>query len=123
DNFLYRINRDGSGRTKVAPYPIGNLVSISPDRRFIAALLPVRQPGAPFALMAIPTHGGPPRRICTGYCVVSWSPDGSYLYIGYSTGTVLQFDQLVAIPVRRGDSLPVLPESGVGSVQEAIELA
>jgi DNA-binding winged helix-turn-helix (wHTH) protein/Tol biopolymer transport system component len=123
NNFLYRINRDGSGRAKAVPYPILNSFSISPDRRFIGALMALRSPGPSFALMAVPTDGGIPRRICTGFCVANWSPDGRLLYVGYSSGSSLQFDQLVAIPVPLGDSLPVLPSSGIGSVREAIEIA
>src|SRR5712691_11759356 len=42
-NYLYRMNRDGSGRAKVVPYPISTVQNISPDRRWLAAMLP--EPG------------------------------------------------------------------------------
>lgn len=117
-NYLFRLNRDGSGREKVVPYPIASVFSISPNRRWLAALAPLRpqQPGT--ALMAIPTRGGPPRQICSGYCVARWSPDGKFLYV-----TVEQPGQVAAIPVPPGETLPRLPGKGISSMQEAVKLA
>ena len=34
---LSQINGDGSGRSNVVPYPVGNVISMSPDRHWIAA--------------------------------------------------------------------------------------
>jgi hypothetical protein len=37
NHYLAQMNRDGSGRSKTAPYPIGNTFFRSPDRRWITA--------------------------------------------------------------------------------------
>jgi DNA-binding winged helix-turn-helix (wHTH) protein/Tol biopolymer transport system component len=122
-NYLFRLNRDGSGRAKVVPYPIANVFSVSPDRRWFAALAPVR-PGEPgIALMAVPTQGGPPRQICSGYCVARWAPDGRFLYVTVQHDAGFQSGQVVAIPVPPGESLPRLPDTGISSIQEAMKLA
>jgi dipeptidyl aminopeptidase/acylaminoacyl peptidase len=74
-NYLYRVNRDGSERARVAPYPINTLQSSSPDGRWLAALL---GNGATFVL---PSDGGPPARMCAGTCAVRWAPDGEIVYV------------------------------------------
>ena len=38
--------------------------------------------------MAIPLdNGGPPRRMCEGYCVPTWSPNGKFLFIAVEAGS------------------------------------
>ena len=70
--------------------------------------------------IAVPVHGGTPRKLCSEYCPGGWSPDGKFLYIGSllgsSAGTVL------TIPVPVGKSLPDLPVSGVRSAAGWVEL-
>lgn len=39
-HYFARMKMDGSDRSKIVPYPIGNVISISPDRRWIAAIAP-----------------------------------------------------------------------------------
>src|SRR5262249_52680116 len=53
-NYLFKMNRDGSGRRKAVPYPISSVFGISPDRKWLAAIAPVRPEKAGVALMAIP---------------------------------------------------------------------
>ena len=40
-NYLEQMNPDGSGRSKVVPYPINTIQSISPGRRWVMARVPV----------------------------------------------------------------------------------
>jgi hypothetical protein len=76
--YLEQMNRDGSRRSKVVPYPIGNVISISPDRRWITTAGAI--PGVGGGTFAVPIAGGAPRRICSG-CPVTWSLDGKALYL------------------------------------------
>ncbi len=39
-NYLEQMNQDGSGRSKVVPYPIIEIQSISPGRKWLMALAP-----------------------------------------------------------------------------------
>jgi DNA-binding winged helix-turn-helix (wHTH) protein/Tol biopolymer transport system component len=119
DNYLFLMNADGSKRRKVAPTPITELRSMSPDRRLAFAMAPVN--GFPTtAVLAVPLDGGPVRRICPGTCGVRWSPDGANMYI---TPFAESAHKTIAIPVPKGKSMPVLPVAGVQSVADAATLS
>lgn len=119
-NYLYRMNRDGSGRAKTVPYSVLSVVSASPDGQWVAGLVavPNGQP-ATFAEMAIPVQGGPPKQICSGFCTAQWSPDMKHLYV---TIRIRQDGQTIAIPIPEGKALPDLPSSGIRNVEEALGL-
>jgi Tol biopolymer transport system component len=119
-NYLFRMNRDGSGRAKVVPHPILNVMSVSPDRLWIATLVPVDDAQAKFAEIAVPTQGGAVKRICSGYCIARWAPDGRYFYVTLEPGRP---GQTVAIPVPAGKTLPELPTSGIRSLAEGLALS
>lgn len=76
DHYLQQINLDGSGHSRVVPYPIGNLFFISPDRRWITTV--TTMPDGISGTYAVPIGGGTPQRICSG-CPVMWAPDGKFL--------------------------------------------
>jgi dipeptidyl aminopeptidase/acylaminoacyl peptidase len=118
-NYLFRMNRDGSGRAKIVPHSILNLMSVSPDGHWITALVAVSETPATFAEMAIPTLGGAPKRICPGFCLAEWAPDMRHFYV---TLTFRQEGQTTAIPVPEGKALPDLPPGGIRSVEEGIAM-
>ena len=116
DNHLFLMNADGSERRKFTPTPITELRTMSPDRRLAFAMAPVS--GSPTtAVLAVPLDAGPVRRICPGTCGVRWSPDGASMYI-----TPYPEQKTIAIPVPKGESMPVLPVEGVQSVANAATL-
>jgi DNA-binding winged helix-turn-helix (wHTH) protein/Tol biopolymer transport system component len=117
DNYLFVMNADGSERKRVTPIPITEIRSMSPDRRFAFVMAPVS--GVPTtAVLAVPLDGSPVRRICPATCAVRWSPDGASMYI-----TPWLAERTIAIPVPRGESMPVLPVGGVKSVADAATLS
>ena len=118
DNYLFLMNADGSNRRKAAPAPITELRTMSPDRRLAFAMAPVNGFPATTAVLAVPLDGGPVRRICPGMCGVRWSPDGASMYI-----TTWPAQMTIAIPVPKGESMPVLPVAGVQSVADAATLS
>ncbi len=116
-HYLARMNRDGSERARLASHPIGNVQTISADRRWIVAITPSAD-GIGGRSLALPVNGGPPRLICPRACRVMWSPDGKFLYVqvsrtGSSTGKTL------AIPVPPGETFPNLPASGIRGPDDA----
>lgn len=111
-NYLTRMRRDGSERSRVVPYPTGNIQGMSPDRRWI--VLGIRaQDGSNGATMALPVGGGAPRRICVASCPVAWAPDGRFFYVGAAPGSRLSPGKTLAIPLAPGEMFPELPASGI----------
>jgi serine/threonine protein kinase/Tol biopolymer transport system component len=116
--YLYRMNRDGTGRQKVLQVPIINFDAISPDGRWVIVRQAITGEGDTRAVMAYPIAGGSPVRITPGFSAAAWSGDGRWLYIilfteGFTKG------KTVALPIPPGRDVPNLPASGVQSLEEA----
>jgi Tol biopolymer transport system component len=125
-NYLYRVNRDGSGREPVLSTPILNKFAVSPDGEWAIVNRATTEEGAAqergggthIETAAIPLRGGAARRICAYNCLpaVQWSPDGKFLYIeAGQRGTAV-------MPVPAGQSLPDLPPSGLSTPSDALKL-
>ena len=113
-NYLERMNPDGSGRSKVVPYPIIEIVSVSPGRKWLTAVIPYPEvKAAPATIVAIPLDGGPPRRICSGYCVPKWSSSGKFLFVDVEAASQTNPGRSLAIPIGPGETLPELPPRGI----------
>jgi Tol biopolymer transport system component len=120
--FLQRIKPDGTGLRRVIPDKAVFLYDISPDGKWLAAWV-----GS--AIKVYPSEGGAPKLVCDGCAgagaedrgltppLVSWSRDGKLLYL-HSEGTRLTY----AVPLRSGETLPLLPASGIalGEVERSI---
>lgn len=117
-NFLEQINRDGSHRSRVLPYPIEDFMGISPSRRWVA----VSAPGMPRqnlpAVMAVPLDGRAPRRICVSYCFPRWSIDGRFLFVPVEESSRTSPGRSLAIPIGPGESLPDFPEGGIPALAQ-----
>jgi len=111
-NYLEQMNPDGSGRSKVVPYPIITLQGVSPGRRWVMAVVPVLE-GAGGGPTAIPVDGGTPRAICANYCIPVWSSTGRFLFIPVEEPSLTGPGRSLAIPVGPGEVLPELPPEGV----------
>ncbi|HXB69223.1 MAG TPA: winged helix-turn-helix domain-containing protein [Candidatus Acidoferrales bacterium] len=119
-NYLFRMSRDGSSYAKLVPYPVSSVQGISPGRHWVMALSPVPGGHGIEAVLAVPTAGGgSPVRVCSGYCVVSWAPDGKLLYVVVEQGSNSHPGKVAALRVAKGTSLPRLPASGLHSMDEA----
>jgi DNA-binding winged helix-turn-helix (wHTH) protein/Tol biopolymer transport system component len=112
-NYLEQMNLDGTDRAKVVSYPITEIQGISPGRRWVMATVPdPPQENGP-ANMAIPVDGGPPRRICSTYCVPMWSTSGKFVFVQVKWSSRSSPGQSLAIPVGPGEDLSALPSEGV----------
>jgi DNA-binding winged helix-turn-helix (wHTH) protein/Tol biopolymer transport system component len=110
-HYLARMNRDGSGRSKVVSYPIGNITSLSPDRCWVVALTPPPK-GSGLATVASPVCGGVPVRICQGACFPNWDSSARFFYVGLEAPSSAGPGKTLAIPVPAGKVFPKLPEGG-----------
>jgi eukaryotic-like serine/threonine-protein kinase len=102
-NFLYRTAPDGTGRRKVTPDPILDLISISPDGRWAVASVKSNEGDHPAVTAAFPLEGGPTVNVCTFYCNGGWDISGSFFF-------VIPADlKTYVLPVSRGRGLPDFP--------------
>jgi serine/threonine protein kinase len=108
-NYLFRMNRDGSGVRKAVPYAINTILASSSDGRWVAALL---EDGDSFL---VPTEGGPPMRLCASSCRVQWGPDDKVLHVTLELPSRARPGMELAIPLGPGGALPAFPESGLTS--------
>lgn len=64
-------------------------------------------------VMAIPLEGGPPRRMCAGFCVPTWSSSGKILFLAVEASSQTSPGRSLAIPVGPAESLPEFPPGGI----------
>ena len=81
NNALIRIKKDGTGRSRVTAATVFEKFGLSPDGKWVIALL------AGSGTFAVPVDGGAPTRICARVCPSTWSSDGRWLYVGAPVAT------------------------------------
>jgi eukaryotic-like serine/threonine-protein kinase len=114
-NFLYRMNADGSGRTKALPQPIYGFHSISPDKKWVIVRLATNGEETPYVTEAFPLVGGAPVRICGVNCTARWAPGGRALVLSLSS---MATTNTYLVPIPPGQLLPSLPAGGIKSKAE-----
>ncbi len=117
-NYLARMNQDSSGRSKVVPYPISEIQSVSPGRRWVMAVIPFAT-GNRMGVVAVPIEGGNRVRLCDVYCVPAWSSDGRFLSVPVEGSSRTSPGRSLAIPVGPGENLPPFPPGGIKELSEA----
>ena len=118
-NYLEQMNPDGSGRSKVVPYPVSTIQGC-------LARTPVgngrgSRPGGHRGCgrWRFRSDGGPPRVICADYCVPKWSSTGRFLVIPVEAPSRTGPGRSLAIPVGPGETLPELPPGGIEPLAKA----
>jgi eukaryotic-like serine/threonine-protein kinase len=111
-NYLGQMNQDGSGRSKVVPYPIDSLQSTSPGGRWIMASVPLPE-GKGVVLEAIPVEGGPAQVVCRRRCDPFWSSSGEFLFLVVEEPSRTSPGRSLAIPLGAGETLPKFPPEGI----------
>ena len=117
-NYLEQVRADGSGLSKVIPYPINEVTGISPTRRWITVNIPVPPFGGGPAVTALPTNGGQPRKLCESFCFVSWSLGGDYLFLSQEQASRTNPGRSLAIPVGSEENLAMIPPQGIQRTTE-----
>jgi DNA-binding winged helix-turn-helix (wHTH) protein/Tol biopolymer transport system component len=118
-NYLEQTNQDGSGRSKVLPYPIIEVQGISPGRKWLMAIASYPEGNSIIPMtVAIPLDGGSPRRICASYCVPVWSSSGRFLFVPVEASSQTTSGRSLAIPVGPGETLPEFPPGGIQPLAE-----
>jgi DNA-binding winged helix-turn-helix (wHTH) protein/Tol biopolymer transport system component len=117
-NYLERISERGPDRTKVVPYPISELQSVSPGRNWAMVIAPLLD-NSTVAPMAVPLRGGEPVRLCEIYCRAAWSGNGRFVYVSVEESSLEKPGRTLAIPVGAHEALPALPPHGIKPLSEA----
>ena len=111
-NFVYRMKEDGTDRRKIMPDPIIHLYGVSPDGQWVAAMAAVSGEETSWAVLAYPSGGGSPVRICD-ICLVTWGPDGKLLYLWFGGMVGRGLGKTFVIGLPPGKALPALPRAGL----------
>ena len=123
--FLYHVNVDGSGLQRVVPNQVLFLYDVSPDGKWLAAWEGMN-------VVLYSTDGASRRLVCNGCAtaggedrgltppLVSWSRDAKWLYFNtIRSFHTVELGKTYIIPLRPGQMVPALPDSGFGSITEA----
>ena len=121
-NFLYRMKPDGTGRRKISSRRVFDIMAVSPDGRWVVGGSPVPSEEvkasastASVRTTAFPVDGGEAIPLCQVYCLLTWNPGGTLLYIYFPS---LHDEGSYALPVLRGTGLPDLPPSGIAHIED-----
>jgi len=82
-NYVYRIKADGSDRRKIISQRIIDIVAVSPDARWVAALVPSPNEERTADVRVLAVDGSASVPLCSGYCTLNWDTTGKYIYFSY----------------------------------------
>jgi Tol biopolymer transport system component len=123
--FVFRVKEDGSELQKVVRIDSAPaLFSASPDGKWV--VIPDSTDEIAWSAMLYPVGGGSPVQLCmtclggndverVGPPGVSWSPNGKFLYLNLR-------ESMYAIPLRPGEMLRPIPNSGFRSKEDVAAL-
>ncbi|HXS75507.1 MAG TPA: winged helix-turn-helix domain-containing protein [Terracidiphilus sp.] len=117
-NYLEQADADGTHISKVFPFPISDLQSISPARKWV--ILAAARPGQDHrqTIMAASLVDGSRKILCTDYCTPKWSPDGKYMFIAVEYVSRNSPGRALAIPMEPDEIFPEFPAEGIPPLAE-----
>ena len=113
-NFVYRMKPDGSDRRKLFDQPVLDLLSVSPNGRWLlfAAASNVDEP--PVVTQALPIDGGTTVTLCSGYCGGMWNTSGKFFYFYFEALTA----EIHVLPTSPATGLPKAPPQGIVHMED-----
>lgn len=126
--YVYRTDEDGTHSEKVVADPIIYLIAVSPDGQWLVAWIAHASDDSTQALVAYPARGGPKTLICSacaisgprnpGGSTVSWTRDQRFMFFKSILGSMDH--KTFVIPLRSGEALPPMPDSGFQSHDDVV---
>jgi Tol biopolymer transport system component len=113
-NFLYRMRADGTGRRKIIPDRILELVAVSPDGRWVVAGLPNPDEEHPTVIKAFALDGSASVPLCFVYCMLNWDSNGKSIYFRFPELSRSSY----VIPVMQEFGLPKVPSAGWAGIDD-----
>jgi eukaryotic-like serine/threonine-protein kinase len=80
-NYLYRMKSDGSGRRKLTSERVLDVLTVSPDGRWIVAASPNPDQEHTVAVRALAVDGNEAVTLCLDYCYFHWDTAGKFVYV------------------------------------------
>ncbi len=112
--FLCRRPLGGGPRKKVIPHPVRFLQTISADGKWVVAEVPIEGEEVTRGVVAYNLDDGIEKRVCNSLCIVRWTGDGKFLYLGLPRADAnSDLFKTFILPLRRGHSFPELPLAGI----------
>jgi eukaryotic-like serine/threonine-protein kinase len=123
NTYLYRRNLDGGETRRVISTPISIFNTISPDGKWVVAQVPVTGEDRKRGVVAYRIDDGGAKRVCNNLCIVNWTLDGKFLYIGVlGPGNSDSDFKTFVVPLRQGEMFPELPATGIKSESDVAHL-
>jgi Tol biopolymer transport system component len=120
-NSIVRWRRQSGVSQRLASDPVGSKYGVSPDGRWVIAVVHGSGDHSETVTLALPVDGGTPRRVCSPSCPTWWGSDGRTLYVSRGK-TATSPARSVAIPIPEGRMLPDLPEEGIDSIAGGLKI-
>ena len=124
DSFVYRIQKDGSGKQRMLEHPVAELVGVSPDGKWLVvwSVDPDAEgaEGKQQSDFAFPLDGGKPIRIVGDDSLAKWSPDRTLFFLEIDSGGTQAgaAGKTYVLPIPPGKMLPDFPKGGFRSEGE-----
>jgi eukaryotic-like serine/threonine-protein kinase len=120
--FIYRL-REGHAPEKAIQRPVLFFQTTSPAGDWlIARIQPADGEEGNHALVAFPTAGGNPVRLCDNSCDVDWTPNGKSLVIRLGVASSARPTRTVVVALESGTTLPPWPARGIRSREDLSSL-
>jgi serine/threonine protein kinase len=131
NDFIERIQEDGTKLARIVDKPVIYLMAVSPDAKWLVAWIELKGQESPNAVALYPAEGGEEKMLCRncpgtgpayeGASIVNWSPDGKYFYFRMDLPGMTA-ESTYVIPIPPGRSVPRLPEKGIESIQDVLTI-
>jgi len=111
--YIYRMERDGRGRRKVASDRVLDLTAVSPDGRWVVAGAPVADEEHPAATRAYAADASEAVTLCQDYCGLLWDNEGKHVFVVIPHS----YDGTYMLPLQ-SNGLPRTPAGGIKSADD-----
>ena len=110
-NYLYRMKVDGSARTRISPQRVLDVHAVSPDGRWIVAILAAEDEQHSIVTYAFAVDGSRSFPLCDEYCWVRWNVKGDMLYVTDKRARAITWPSVLAVDP--GTGLPRMPSGHI----------
>ncbi len=113
-NFVYRMKTDGTARRRIVPDRILEIMAVSPDGRWVVAVVPNANDQLPLMGKAFALDGSASMPLCVVHCEVNWDSSGKFLYVGFPD--LIQGSY--ALPVLEDVGMPQIPSAPIARIED-----